>query len=43
MTAAAAQELGNRDQALAAFHRAIQISSEQAPAWQVIENRLARK
>lgn len=35
MTGAAAQELGNKEQALAAFQRAIQISPNQAPAWQV--------
>ncbi|CAF1093937.1 unnamed protein product, partial [Brachionus calyciflorus] len=34
MTGAAAQELNNKEQALAAFQRAIQISSNQAPAWQ---------
>lgn len=34
MTGAAAQELGNKEQALAAFQRAISISSTQAPAWQ---------
>ncbi len=33
-TGAAAQELGNKDQAQAAFQRAIQISPNQAPAWQ---------
>jgi tetratricopeptide (TPR) repeat protein len=35
MTGAAAQELGNKEQALAAFQRAIQISPNQAPVWQV--------
>lgn len=34
MTGAAANELNNKDQALAAYQRAIQISSNQAPAWQ---------
>lgn len=34
MTGAAANELNNKDQALAAYQRAIQISSDQAPAWQ---------
>jgi superkiller protein 3 len=34
-TGAAAQELGNKEQSIAAFQRAIQISPNQAPAWQV--------
>ena len=35
-TGAAAQELGSKEQSLAAFQRAIQISPNQAPAWQVL-------
>lgn len=38
MTGAAAQENGSRDQALAALQRAVQISPNQAPAWQVIQH-----
>jgi Tfp pilus assembly protein PilF len=34
-TGAAAQELGSKEQALAAYQRAIQISSNQPTAWQV--------
>ena len=34
-TGAAAQEQGSKEQALAAFQRAIQSSPNQAPAWQV--------
>jgi hypothetical protein len=37
-TGVAAQDLGNMAQAQAAFQRAIQISSNQAHAWQVISN-----
>jgi tetratricopeptide (TPR) repeat protein len=35
LTGAAAFELGNKDQALAAYQRAIQINHNQPPAWQV--------
>jgi Tfp pilus assembly protein PilF len=34
-TGTAAQELGSKEQALAAYQRAIQISSNQRSAWQV--------
>ena len=33
-TGAAAHELGNKEQSLAAFQRAIQTTPNQAPAWQ---------
>jgi Tfp pilus assembly protein PilF len=35
LTGAAAQELGSKEQAIAAYQKAIQYNSAQAPAWQV--------
>ncbi len=41
-TGAAAQELGSKEQAIAAYQKAIQYNATQAPAWQVNHNYLYR-